>query len=425
MDAFTRAVTPVKDKRWLERGGKALATQDNFYYREPADIMEALAPAETMVTDFGATVTFRLGHQKRTSGPTLLLVGSTASSADCTWARLATLFAERGVGWATLELVGHGRSTMGELPTTTAEALACLAQTVVDAVERIDDRTNQGVVLVGHGIGGFVCMDTLLRFPPLAAHDAVVGLVLLSSAGGPHALDAGFDADDRSKSIECAGLVRGGDMPRLMDASPVVLATSLGCHFNAPSEWSNTLGRRCEAAKAFYNRTSPAGVPQSEQCAVFHALECDGETSNHPHYARIVSESIVPMLFLTGSKSGVKSANALLIASMRGRSLGDEICSAARENALRVEAEQHGERPARWTPPEGVHGEMEGTPLATLELIEGAGFEVMHEEAEEAVVRIIAWLEQFRDAYRNKRGNGRGAADSLECCDPAGFCAQS
>jgi len=280
-------------------------------------------------------------------------------------------------------------------------------------------------VLVGHGIGGFVCVDTLLRFPPLAAHDAVVGLILLSSAGGPHALDAGFDADDRSKSIECAGLVRGGDMPRLMAASPVVLATSLGCHFNEPSEWSNTLDARCDAAKAFYNQKSPDGTPQPEQCAVFHALECDGATNKHPHYRRFVSEFILPTLALTGSKSGVKKANTLLVESMRGRSLGDAICSAARADAARVEAEQHGRQlPPRWTPPEGVHGEMEGTPLATLEIIEGAGFEVMHEEAEEAVMRIVAWLEQFRDAYRNKRGEG-GAADSLVCCDAAGFCAQS
>ena len=240
MDAFVERVSPKKKKR---QSVVATIADDAWYNSDtltPSEVLDKLSSRSTLQTAFGGDVVLRLSKSSALEGPTLLLVGGgeIGVASDTTWARVCAMLSDRHVNWATVELPGHGSSTLGNLTTSAAGAAEELASLIVLAIDQI----HSDVVLVGTGLGGGICIDTLLRYPDLAAHGFVVGCVLLASEGGPRlGADRGFTLENRTQAANVAKLVGEDKMASTLAKTPLLVRKALGNSFVHPELWDLTI----------------------------------------------------------------------------------------------------------------------------------------------------------------------------------------
>ena len=107
-------------------------------------------------------------------GPTVLLAHGFGLSLK-EWNLVMSLLVEQGYRVIAFDQMGHGQSTIGNNGIDAVQ-MACNYKQVLEAYEVTD------VVFVGHSMGGFLALATLLNFPELA--ERLKGLVLFASTAG-------------------------------------------------------------------------------------------------------------------------------------------------------------------------------------------------------------------------------------------------
>lgn len=107
-------------------------------------------------------------------GPTVMLAHGFGLSLK-EWNVVMNLLVEQGYRVIAFDQMGHGQSTIGNNGIDAVQ-MACNYKQVLEAYEVTD------AVLVGHSMGGFLALATLLNFPELA--ERLKGLVLFASTAG-------------------------------------------------------------------------------------------------------------------------------------------------------------------------------------------------------------------------------------------------
>ena len=108
------------------------------------------------------------------AGPTVLLAHGFGLSLK-EWNIVMTRLVEQGYRVIAFDQMGHGKSTIGSSGLDAVQMAANYKQ-VLEEYEVTDG------VLVGHSMGGFLALATLLNFPKVA--DRLKGLVLFASTAG-------------------------------------------------------------------------------------------------------------------------------------------------------------------------------------------------------------------------------------------------
>jgi len=125
-------------------------------------------------------------HRSKGPGPTVVFVHGNSLSSDGFLPFFSGPLA-RCHGMAAVDLPGHGRSPAASDPSTTYRP-SSYAAIVAAVCRRVTDAEDDGVVLVGHSLGGHVCMAASTMIPRLRGI-FVFGTPLLSS---PPPLDRAF-----------------------------------------------------------------------------------------------------------------------------------------------------------------------------------------------------------------------------------------